>query len=196
MDESEGRWKPPPSALHQSTGPATSASSTSTSQPRYTLQQSPKFSRFSHGCRDQLRSRCTKTLPSLDESSLKIRGPQKQHHEMEKPYLYSELVNPSDIRVLELQPASDDSAPLQCRLQVVPLTEAAGTYEGLSYCVGDLVPSIPLDVDNAGTLLITSNLASALRAFRQRDATRSIWVDAVCIYPDRHRIKRCRYLRV
>ncbi|KAH8682514.1 heterokaryon incompatibility protein-domain-containing protein [Xylariales sp. PMI_506] len=82
-------------------------------------------------------------------------------------------------RLLELLPGSrqDD---IHCCLSQVNLDELEGSYEALSYVWGDEGEVTPIQVDNA-TLHVRTNLRSALLNLRERDKSRFLWVDAVCI---------------
>ncbi|KAF2993328.1 hypothetical protein E8E13_001822 [Curvularia kusanoi] len=103
-------------------------------------------------------------------------------------YKYSPLTNPEDIRLMELLPG-DYSAPLVCRLSIVPLSDAL-QYEALSYTWGDLsyrqiLYLKPEDSDTTNTsttlLKITRSLHEALMQLRDPARSRTMWVDAVCI---------------
>ncbi len=90
-------------------------------------------------------------------------------------------VSQTEIRILDIGPASNLSDPLECTLQYSPLG-GNPRYDALSYCWGD--PTKQEDIQVSGeSVRIRANLAHALRAFRQRGVL-SIWVDAICINQD------------
>src|SRR3984957_381778 len=71
---------------------------------------------------------------------------------------------------------------------------ARWVYPALSYAWGDPTQSHHIHVRST-RLSINVNLNAALGRLRQSGASRHTWVDAVCIYQDRHRTKYCRNLR-
>jgi hypothetical protein len=86
------------------------------------------------------------------------------------------------IRLLELQPAKKkDSDELAGRLIDVNLDDGLA-YETISYTWGNPVFDHTLRLPD-GYLMITANLASALRRFRSIDRlnSRLLWADQVCI---------------
>ncbi|KAF2193975.1 hypothetical protein K469DRAFT_709454 [Zopfia rhizophila CBS 207.26] len=112
---------------------------------------------------------------------------------------YSSLLSgPDSIRLLRLMPHEDDTAPIECQLLNHSLKESSkGThlYEALSYVWGDSDNPRSISVDKHG-LSVTANLHAALSRLRDHSLERILWVDAVCIYLDRSRIKHCRKLRL
>jgi hypothetical protein len=105
-------------------------------------------------------------------------------------YIYSKLDHVCEIRLLKLLPGI---ARLECELDHVKLSEAP-PYEAVSYCWG--APDFTENLHcGRGFLKITRNLHSALTTFRLENAARYLWVDAVCIYPDRSRIRHLINLR-
>ena len=92
---------------------------------------------------------------------------------------YSALSGDSFIRLLVLKPDTSTRADIHCKLIEVDQPVAA-EYEALSYVWGkDEFPNV-LHLPS-GYLMITDNLASALRRLRFTDKSRTLWVDAVCI---------------
>lgn len=83
-----------------------------------------------------------------------------------------------EIRLIDLYPGRLDN-PLICGLRNVLLTEKP-QYESLSYCWGLNKPEVELKC-NDRSILVTKNLASALRHLRHVEETRTLWIDAVCI---------------
>ena len=101
------------------------------------------------------------------------------------PYRYDILPKDS-IRILSLLPGNR-SAPLQCELQRarIPGTVGPGgasgpTLEALSYVWGDGKMCQKLFCNNSA-IKITQSLFDALIHLRHPKATRTLWVDAVCI---------------
>lgn len=87
------------------------------------------------------------------------------------------------IRLLNLEPSSDASSPLEISLLEVSLDDFPSnkhSYEALSYVWGASKGSVPCTCDNK-ILLITPNCEDALRHLRLPDQHRTLWVDAICI---------------
>ncbi|KAK1254127.1 hypothetical protein MKX08_008122 [Trichoderma sp. CBMAI-0020] len=100
-------------------------------------------------------------------------------------YRYSPL--PANfIRLLRLQPHSDEHALVHCQLFEYPLLDSSrGThlYEALSYVWGS--EEKPRRVlTNKGDLYVTENLHAALLRLRDCSFERIIWADAICINQD------------
>src|SRR5947199_439414 len=85
------------------------------------------------------------------------------------------------IRLLTIEPGSRQEVP-QCNLNHVQLDGKKASYEALSYAWGEDTKTCKIVV-NGGELMITPTLDSALRHLRQPDGPRTIWADAICIYP-------------
>ena len=96
-------------------------------------------------------------------------------------YRYTPLKHDRDIRLLHLDPGSDEDA-LSCSLRTVRLSKAP-EYEAISYTWGDPIFSASIRYSRKGNLVITENLSAALYQFRCPDRRRMLWVDAVCINP-------------
>lgn len=93
--------------------------------------------------------------------------------------LYTQLdSNLSQIRRLILQRGSFDD-PLHGDLDVVSLDESPA-YEALSYVWGPTTPPGTIHLSSS-TISITPNLDAALRHLRHPAASRTLWVDALCI---------------
>ena len=83
------------------------------------------------------------------------------------------------IRVLEIPLTADPSQPFQCRLSTVSLDNKP-VYEALSYCRSP--PSHPTTIIIDGNKMhIGTNLFLALERLRDTKATRTIWIDDLCI---------------
>jgi hypothetical protein len=87
------------------------------------------------------------------------------------------------IRLIDLLPRLNgtQNSLVRCNSRVVSLSEKP-QYEALSYTWGDPShPKIPIEV--AGEMLgVSKNLHDALCRLRLPAATRTLWVDQVCIY--------------
>ncbi|KAM7196347.1 Heterokaryon incompatibility protein (HET) domain containing protein [Rhypophila sp. PSN 637] len=97
---------------------------------------------------------------------------------MDASYIYEGLPEAGQIRLLKLQPGTDDS-PIHFTLVTANLHENP-EYEAISYCWGD--PSNPKTVYCDGkTIQVTRSLYTALRRLRKSDQVCTLWADAVCI---------------
>ncbi|KAH7370371.1 heterokaryon incompatibility protein-domain-containing protein [Rhexocercosporidium sp. MPI-PUGE-AT-0058] len=82
-----------------------------------------------------------------------------------------------EIRLITIH--EGDGPELRCSLASVPLDEAP-SYEALSYVWGD--PKITQEIILDGkSFHVTTNLARALRHFRDNKKPRKLWIDAICI---------------
>lgn len=81
------------------------------------------------------------------------------------------------IRIIELKPATDYEAGLECEIVHCRLQERPN-YEAISYVWHDPVFSETLKSPE-GFFKITSSLSVALRRFRLKDDVRRVWADAV-----------------
>jgi len=84
-----------------------------------------------------------------------------------------------EVRLVVLEPATERSTPITCRLEVVKLCDEP-IYEALSWNWGD-----PKDNDEilleGRRWLVRRNLVTALRYLRYEDRTRVMWIDALSI---------------
>jgi hypothetical protein len=84
-----------------------------------------------------------------------------------------------EVRLVVLEPATERSMPITCRLEVVKLCDEP-IYEALSWNWGD-----PNDNDEiileSRRWLIRRNLVTAHRYLRYEDRTRIMWIDALPI---------------
>jgi hypothetical protein len=92
---------------------------------------------------------------------------------------YTPLSSASSIRVLQLLPAKNSHAPLECRLLETSL-DSPSEYKALSYVWGDEKDPSTITC-NGAQLPITRNLDSALRRFRHEANEVILWVDSICI---------------
>ena len=99
----------------------------------------------------------------------------------ERPYTYSPLSHPLDIRFVILHPATI-SSPIEVNILKTNLT-CKPSFEALSYTWGDQRTLRPITVHGAKrqALYVTENLEAALRHLRYTDKIRLLWIDALCI---------------
>jgi hypothetical protein len=90
------------------------------------------------------------------------------------------------IRLLKLVPARQTNTPLEAVLQETDLSLAI--YEALSYTWGADTATEKLNLPD-GNIMITRNLAIALRTLRYSNRPRTLWVDAVSINQENDREK-------
>lgn len=117
---------------------------------------------------------------------------------MASPYEYTPFPPDTDqIRLLTLFPASEQNEEIVITLRNSTTEAAARQYEALSYVWGStdnpenvsVVSSFTTDKDenmslsacSAAPLLVTQNLAVALRHLRRQDVARILWIDAICV---------------
>jgi hypothetical protein len=96
------------------------------------------------------------------------------------PYEYLALDDLDDaFRLLEVLPARDFSAPIECKLVCHRLSENP-FYTALSYECGDPSKYHIIQVDEVA-FPVTLNLEAALRQLRDRGCP-LLWVDAICTH--------------
>ena len=101
-------------------------------------------------------------------------------------FSYKPLQTGKSIRLLQLDPAETEDAPLYARFIDTGESDNPTAYEAISYTWGEPIFNARLRIGDGTAcpleeLGITANLASALRRFRLRDSVRVLWADAVCI---------------
>ncbi|KAF5538732.1 het-domain-containing protein [Fusarium phyllophilum] len=100
--------------------------------------------------------------------------------EHEVGYLYQELGTETSFRIAELLPGKE-SDPIECRVHPTSWSDASiPEYEAISYVWGDLNQKANI-ICHGKRLKVTQNLYNALGHFRQRDKSRYLWADAICI---------------
>ncbi|KAI1496814.1 heterokaryon incompatibility protein-domain-containing protein [Biscogniauxia marginata] len=87
-----------------------------------------------------------------------------------------------EIRLLDLHPAPDHEALIECSMRVVRL-EDQPAYEALSYTWGNKGAGQSIILDGV-VFPVFENLEAALRRLRRPRKTRTLWIDAVCINQD------------
>jgi len=99
-------------------------------------------------------------------------------------YQYTMLIPDSGtIRLMTLLPgAFDDDIRITLKTSLLA-TWYKPTYEALSYTWGSPQNPVSIFVGASGdaTLLVTQDLATALRYLRELDGERVLWIDAVCV---------------
>ena len=85
----------------------------------------------------------------------------------------------SEIRLLRVLPAQDESSQVACEYSSISLLDTP-VYNALSYVWGDPTVTTPILV-NGEVFHTTTNLAAALRLFRTKGMEELLWVDAICI---------------
>ncbi|KAK2762899.1 heterokaryon incompatibility protein [Colletotrichum kahawae] len=84
------------------------------------------------------------------------------------------------IRLLELQPATSQDAPIICVPRIVSL-EDKPIYIALSYTWGDPADKCAIKFDDDPDFRIPKNLDEFLRQIRSSDSVKVIWADAISI---------------
>lgn len=96
-------------------------------------------------------------------------------HDMFK---YTTLPTVKMFRVLELLPGENDD-PIRFELHNVDWPDCP-PYEAISYAWGDVTDTISVYCGhNHKPLKVTKNLHNALRHFRLKDKSRTLWADAI-----------------
>ncbi|KAH7411594.1 heterokaryon incompatibility protein-domain-containing protein [Phaeosphaeria sp. MPI-PUGE-AT-0046c] len=83
------------------------------------------------------------------------------------------------IRLLDIQPSKDKSAPISCTLTHASI-DSGPVYEALSYTWGWPTPKVTILLDGQDFETL-QNLAAALHRLRRYRKARTFWVDALCI---------------
>lgn len=98
-------------------------------------------------------------------------------------YKHKPLSAGKTIRVLDVHPSKKFDAPIQCSLRDISLEgdrEPSNSYEALSYVWGSPSGDQPISCKGE-TLLVTPNCLSALRHFRYKSRSRTLWIDSISI---------------
>ncbi|KAJ6098846.1 hypothetical protein N7467_000381 [Penicillium canescens] len=98
-------------------------------------------------------------------------------------YYHVPLPGPRYTRVVHLDPATDPTAPIQCRVQPISLDdhpEWDGDYTALSYTWDSQRPSRDIGCHD-GSLLVTATCEEALRELRHDTDVAKLWIDIICI---------------
>jgi hypothetical protein len=103
---------------------------------------------------------------------------------LENKYEYRPLKEPGAIRLIELQPSTDQNARLECTLLHTTFGELSDEfiyhYCAFSYVWGSSKDTMPILIDEKD-LLVTVSLGTALLHLRDPRIPRYLWADAICI---------------
>ncbi|KAE9373089.1 hypothetical protein N431DRAFT_406382 [Stipitochalara longipes BDJ] len=89
------------------------------------------------------------------------------------------LLGPRLIRIINLSPSRNKSAPLCIRLKTVCVDNFT-SYECLSYTWDGQIPDRPVYCGRK-LMLVTANAEAAMCRFRRKHRQRWLWIDAICI---------------
>ena len=105
-----------------------------------------------------------------------------------KPYTYKSLLRPESIRVLNVYPATDFSAPLLCEIHhddrkgILNDFSRERYYNTVSYTWGEAIFSHHIICDDGTSLLkVTAHVDSMLRYLRKSHRSVLLWIDAICL---------------
>jgi Heterokaryon incompatibility protein (HET) len=98
----------------------------------------------------------------------------------------------NSIRILTLLPGTEEEE-IRCQMRCATLSDRP-RYSAVSYMWGPSDERRTIWI-NEQQIYVRKNLWSALQRLRLRTQDRKLWVDAICIYSHRTRIKCCRNLR-
>lgn len=96
--------------------------------------------------------------------------------------LYTPLASPKNIRLITLLSCNDPNTPIECTMQEASFAKGP-EYEALSYVWGSPTPQRTVTL-NGRNFPVGENLEAALRQLRpcgENKASRTIWIDAMCI---------------
>jgi hypothetical protein len=97
-------------------------------------------------------------------------------------HVYIPLSQPTEIRVVVIEPSTNYDAPLQFSFHQACLEDLEGRYEAVSYVWGAPELTYPIHHTHDGSqILVTKSLNQALRGLRLRYDSRWLWADAMCI---------------
>lgn len=95
-------------------------------------------------------------------------------------YTYTPLPSPRSLRLLNLQPGYTHDA-LTGTIEVADLAGSMNQYIALSYVWGTRTADVEIVIDDS-MLLITENLAEALKRIRKLSEPQKLWIDQICIH--------------
>ena len=102
-------------------------------------------------------------------------------------YSYRSLSGKDTIRLLILEPSTDKTAPLVCRIIEHRLSARDQEYSAVSYAWGKRELSEILEIEcdgDVGHLRITANVETVLKGLRKRDKPQYLWIDTICFNQD------------
>lgn len=123
--------------------------------------------------------RTADAAPNDEPGKSRIPAPESQRLGA-SAYIYPAL-DPSHIRILVLEPASNNDAPLHISFLSASLPDLRGSYEAVSYTCGEPTLAFPHRHGDGSQVPVTANLELALRRLRHRLDKRWLWADALCI---------------
>jgi hypothetical protein len=95
-------------------------------------------------------------------------------------FQYEALQDPQDIRLVEIQPSSNNLTQIECKMITTSLSNSDLSYQCLSYVWGTPDQNRSILCNNR-ILNVTDNLFVALNNLRQNKATFRMWIDQLCI---------------
>ena len=95
------------------------------------------------------------------------------------PHVYAPLEDAESFR-MRLEPALRADTPLHISFHV-HLPHLDENHEAISYTWGEATLIYPVYLADGSHILVTRNLDSALRRFRNAIEPRVLWADAICI---------------
>ena len=99
-------------------------------------------------------------------------------------YEYESLSESDTIRLIHLDPATDNSAPLSCQIAKHRLSNHCIDYSAVSYTWEKQSCHLTLEIrcdDDVSYLRIPPNVDALLRRFRAPISSRYLWIDAICL---------------
>jgi hypothetical protein len=104
-------------------------------------------------------------------------------------FVYDALTEPDSIRLLALEPSTEHAAPIRCSVIHTALAsckhDIIDHYAALSYVWEDSNASQSISIDRKKDS-VTRNLFHALQDIRDDHRLQRLWIDAICLYVDRH----------
>lgn len=102
-------------------------------------------------------------------------------------YTYQPLSEANAVRLVALDPTTDGTDPLTCRIVEQQTSAKHLDYAAVSYAWGKLELSQTLEIRCDGDvkfIKITRNLDTFLRCLRTGDKPQYLWIDAICLNQD------------
>ncbi|KAF7187891.1 hypothetical protein HII31_10791 [Pseudocercospora fuligena] len=100
-----------------------------------------------------------------------------------RPFQYENLESQTTFRLLNLRPGEGEK--LECSLHHFTLgSDACPPYRAISYTWDKEPARHKLQMPGDSVIWIRKNLASALKAMRDKDNDCWLWIDAICIHQD------------
>lgn len=109
-----------------------------------------------------------------------------------RPFVYKTL-QPGEIRLVEISPSRDRSAPIQTTLKHQRLR--CGSFEALSRALESDEQRAKIHV-NGQPIEVNGSLLEALRDIRREIEPRTLWVDSICVNQNDRKEKEEQLMRV